>query len=124
MAQANSSKPKPDEAGTVSAEEHDATVAQLKEAEKARTADQKRIKELEDALANAVTPPAPVVSPVLVAPLDPPKKMPAGFVHNAMTGQQWCGQCIQPEHPLDPTATSFVCEHGAWNGEPRILTGA
>jgi len=61
------------------------------------------------------------IPPAVVEALEPPKDMPAGFVFNSLTGQQWCPQCIAPEHPLDPTASSWTCEHGSWQGAPRLF---
>lgn len=110
MAQANKAQPKPDDStGNPDLDAAQARIAEL-EAELTKTRN---------------TPPATVVTadvpPTVVNALDPPKKMPDGFVFNAMTGQQWCGYCIQPEHPMDPTATSWTCEHGSWSGTPRLL---
>lgn len=59
---------------------------------------------------------APVVAPT---PLDPPADLPDGFVFNTLTGQSWCGQCIQ--HDLAPSATGWTCEHGSMAFQPRIF---
>jgi len=73
------------------------------------------------ATAPTETPTEPVAPPVApevthAAPEAAPVRVLPGFLHNAETGQQWCGQCAV--RPLDPTATSWTCEHGSWQAEP------
>ena len=74
----------------------------------------------------AATTGVPVVAaepaPAPVVLLDPPDDLPAGFVFNRVTGQQWCGQCAV--RPLEPSATSFACDHGAWQGDVQFFQPA
>lgn len=101
----------PDSADTakpsVPMEEHEAALARIKELEAA----------LEQATAPTIVTAEPVAVPVL---LDPPNDLPEGFVFHRVTGQQWCGQCAVA--PLDPSATSFTCEHGSWQARTQTFT--
>lgn len=82
-----------------------------------------RVAELEALLEQATAPVTLVTTEPIAAPpprLDPPDDLPAGFVFNTITGQQWCGQCAVA--PLDPSATSFACDHGSWQAKAQTFT--
>lgn len=69
----------------------------------------------------AEQPPAPETDPAPPAVDDTPAvpgALPEGFAFN-VSGQQWCPACLP--RGLDPSATSFACDHGAWQGQPVIF---
>lgn len=82
-----------------------------------------RIAELEAQLADAKAPVTLVTTTPIAAPpaqLPVPTDLPAGFVFNTVTGQQWCGACAV--RPLELGATSWMCEHGSWQAETQTFT--